>query len=465
MEELKRQIEEERQQEELQQQAAQSGYASNAGKLNWMYKGEAVGEPLATTGDATAITRTGAQSVTQAEKENDEKRMNEPASLGTAQEDEQGRNTAAQSQQPKLFMGSSTHDKNEQWQRLHNDPLLAMKQAQQRAVQQVKSNPVQMQAIKQEINTAQIRSSENDGVNAQTEKNHARESRERRSSLHGKKHHRRHHSPKEESDDYESEREDAAHERRLHRAERHKYRRNRSSRRNASDRHEDDDRSNSYERRRSKQRRTSRHARRRNRSKSRSGSREDDTERGENNPQQPRFGRGDESGVTDSKRESQIARCDHQSRSKSGTRKVKKEDDSKSDMGPRANVQRDTTTAADAAPADGYGLEQRGKAVSEDRLRESKLEFERRKQERKQSEQTRQEQMKHPNKKRKLSDEEKQRRLHAMAEDAKKHEQIRSKRAMQVQADEEHGTSAKDLAAGITAPNSGGSLRARMQMA
>lgn len=74
-----------------------------------------------------AVTKTGAQSVTQAEKEDDLKRMNTPAQLGGAEATEaQSGGVPQPEQRVNLFLGSSSRDKNEQWQRLHNDPLLGV---------------------------------------------------------------------------------------------------------------------------------------------------------------------------------------------------------------------------------------------------------------------------------------------------------------------------------------------------
>jgi hypothetical protein len=93
-----------------------------------MYKGDPVGEPLAS--NASDLPKP-AQSATAAEKSeqpanDDLQRMNQPAYLGTdathAQQQSQQDHTISN-----LFQSSSTQDKNEQWQRLHNDPLLAVR--------------------------------------------------------------------------------------------------------------------------------------------------------------------------------------------------------------------------------------------------------------------------------------------------------------------------------------------------
>lgn len=124
LEEFKKEIEEERKQQELLGEAIASGHVTKAPqeRLEFMYKGQ-VGQAAPTSVDDRVIGK---------------KRFDMPV--------EEGNNLQAQAEVREEEM----HSKNEAWNKLNADPLLVMKQRELQSKQYITNNPVKMAQLKKE---------------------------------------------------------------------------------------------------------------------------------------------------------------------------------------------------------------------------------------------------------------------------------------------------------------------------
>lgn len=145
LEELRKQIAEEREVEELRRVAGAAGHHAPAPeRLEFMYKG-CLAEKRDADQDAYLL---GAKAVSLAEPAAAAKELAEPAAVAARADSGAGAGPAAAPPPPEK---SAAAEKNEAWARLHNDPLLAMRQAEQSAIQHVRNNPARMQALRDEV--------------------------------------------------------------------------------------------------------------------------------------------------------------------------------------------------------------------------------------------------------------------------------------------------------------------------
>lgn len=131
LEDLRTQLEEERQREELLSVAQAAGHKLKSDRLDWMYQG-------------------GMLARAEAEKRNEEAMLaGKPVTLGTAAEE------ATRLEQsvtlPSFYSEDTPASANESWARLHSDPLFAIRQQEIGARKQIAKNPVQMESIKAEV--------------------------------------------------------------------------------------------------------------------------------------------------------------------------------------------------------------------------------------------------------------------------------------------------------------------------
>lgn len=133
LEDLKKQIEEERAREELDALAQAAGVKKREEKLDWMYQG-GVGAKLdanqRTDNDDTGRDRNGVENA----------RADESVLAGGG-----GRTL------PSFYEKDDPSSANEIWQRLHGDPLMIMKQQELQARRSIVSNPIKMDAIKKRV--------------------------------------------------------------------------------------------------------------------------------------------------------------------------------------------------------------------------------------------------------------------------------------------------------------------------
>jgi len=125
IEELQKQLHEEREAQSLRDEAIAGGHLKSSDRLEFMYS-----SVLAKRRDDEA-----------------DERMSKPVEM--ANEDKRLQKVAAGP--GSLFVDDTPKAQNESWSRLHNDPLLMMKQQELAAMKHVKNNPVRMAAIKAEV--------------------------------------------------------------------------------------------------------------------------------------------------------------------------------------------------------------------------------------------------------------------------------------------------------------------------
>jgi len=166
LEDLKKQIEEERAREELEALAQSAGVKKREEKLDWMYQG-GVGAKFDANQRTDALESHEVKEEAVASREGDGERRSLPS----------------------FYEKDDPSSANEIWQRLHGDPLMIMKQQELQARRSIVSNPVKMDAIKRKV-----------------DERYEKERRRRRDRKH------RHHREDEDADRY----------RRKERKERHK---------------------------------------------------------------------------------------------------------------------------------------------------------------------------------------------------------------------------------------------------
>ena len=123
LEDLKKQIEEERAREELEALAQAAGVKKREEKLDWMYQGGVGAKLDANQRTEDVITK-------------------EPV-VATGEVDRRAL--------PSFYEKDDPSSANEIWQRLHGDPLMIMKQQELQARRSIVSNPVKMDAIKKKV--------------------------------------------------------------------------------------------------------------------------------------------------------------------------------------------------------------------------------------------------------------------------------------------------------------------------
>lgn len=130
LEDLRKQIADERQKEELEMVAAAAGHKVRSDRLDWMYQG-------------------GMLAKQEAEKRTEEAMM---SGKPVQQEESSDLNRADQAVLlPTFYSEDTPASANETWARLHSDPLFAIRQQEQTARKAIVANPVKMDHIKTEV--------------------------------------------------------------------------------------------------------------------------------------------------------------------------------------------------------------------------------------------------------------------------------------------------------------------------
>lgn len=167
--ELQRQIEEEREREELENLAARhGGKKKKAERLDFMYNTPLASKALDEERDAYLL---GEKKVTDTVLSG--QGSGNPNMLG-GEESQCERVTSLPSAQAQDL------SRNENWLRLQNDPLFAIKRQQQLALEKIRKNPVKMQQLREEVK--QVRGEQGRGT----------EGEERSGSRHHRRRHRSH---------------------------------------------------------------------------------------------------------------------------------------------------------------------------------------------------------------------------------------------------------------------------------
>ncbi|KAL2475788.1 pre-mRNA-splicing factor CWC25-like protein [Abeliophyllum distichum] len=187
LEELRKQIHEERERSEFRQLQEQAGLVPKQERLEFLYdSGLAVGKGGSSFKTLESLPRT------------------DPETTASS-------SSAASTKQPSSAPGALFEEKpqsaNDTWRKLHSDPLLLIRQREQEALARVKNNPVQMAMIRKSVEEKKPK-----------EKNHIKkdEKKGRKKHHHKKSKHRKHSSSESGSDseDFalpEDKRRDASH--------------------------------------------------------------------------------------------------------------------------------------------------------------------------------------------------------------------------------------------------------------
>lgn len=138
MKDLQKQIAEERAKEEMMQVAEAAGVKVRSDRLDWMYQG-GVGARQEADQRQEAVTTLGGAGAGNSKTAREEQ---EEGLTGRA---------GAVAALPSFYSEDTPASANEMWQRLHADPLFAIKQQEVTARRTILSNPVQMQAIKKQV--------------------------------------------------------------------------------------------------------------------------------------------------------------------------------------------------------------------------------------------------------------------------------------------------------------------------
>ena len=145
LEEMKKEIQEERKLAELQQDAVDAGHSKKSERLDWMYKGSlAEGTRL----EDTKFTRAEGEEEPEELKRERERREDLPPE----RPERRAEYLAPNMDDPKQRV--------EQWNKMNNDPLLAMKQREIQARENIASNPVRREQIRREVDERKRRKKE-----------------------------------------------------------------------------------------------------------------------------------------------------------------------------------------------------------------------------------------------------------------------------------------------------------------
>ena len=145
LEEMKKEIQEERKLAELQQDAIDAGHSKKSERLDWMYKGSlAEGTRL----EDTKFTRAEGEEEPEELKRERELREDLPPERPEC---------VAQYLAPNM---DDPKQRVEAWNKMNNDPLLAMKQREMQARENIASNPVRREQIRREVDERKRRKKE-----------------------------------------------------------------------------------------------------------------------------------------------------------------------------------------------------------------------------------------------------------------------------------------------------------------
>ncbi|CAK0779174.1 hypothetical protein CVIRNUC_004711 [Coccomyxa viridis] len=133
-EEIKKQIIEEREHEELDALAHAAGIKQRSDKLDWMYQGGMVAKAEAN------------KRVEEQQQQQQQQQASQPVLAA-----EPGGPGSAAVKLPTFYAEDTAASANEVWSRLHSDPLFAIKQQEIAARRTIASNPVQMDAIRKQV--------------------------------------------------------------------------------------------------------------------------------------------------------------------------------------------------------------------------------------------------------------------------------------------------------------------------
>ncbi|XP_010519097.1 PREDICTED: pre-mRNA-splicing factor CWC25 homolog, partial [Tarenaya hassleriana] len=133
LEELRLQIQQERERSEFRALQEQAGLAPRQERLEFLYdSGLAVGKPNASSSGHGVSFQT----------------QEQPAKADTSNI---SNNAQQQQSAPGALFEDKSHSANDAWRKLHSDPLLLIRQREQEALTRIKNNPVKMAMIRKSV--------------------------------------------------------------------------------------------------------------------------------------------------------------------------------------------------------------------------------------------------------------------------------------------------------------------------
>ncbi|KAL6546915.1 hypothetical protein OROMI_022636 [Orobanche minor] len=156
IEELRKQIHEERERAEFRQLQEQAGLIPKQERLDFLYEsGLAVGKGSSSFKELESLPKT------------------EPDAAAAASSSASGKQPAV----PGALFEEKSQSANDAWRKLHSDPLLLIRQREQEALARVKNNPIQMAMIRKSVQAEKDKD-----VKKQKKKHHREESTHRKCS-------------------------------------------------------------------------------------------------------------------------------------------------------------------------------------------------------------------------------------------------------------------------------------------
>ncbi|KAG6768840.1 hypothetical protein POTOM_024450 [Populus tomentosa] len=177
LEELRKQIQDERERSEFRLLQEQAGLVPKQERLEFLYdSGLAVGKTSgSSSGGGVGVAFKALEESIPGSTTTSSNNNNAPSS------------SAQQSSAPGALFEDKPHSSNDAWRKLHSDPLLLIRQREQEALARVKNNPIQMAMIRKSVEASK-----------EKEMNHDRKEHQKKHSHSKGKHHK--HSSKLQSD-------------------------------------------------------------------------------------------------------------------------------------------------------------------------------------------------------------------------------------------------------------------------
>lgn len=160
LEELRKQIQEERDRDALLQQAEQGGHLERTARLDWMYMGGMQGQAAAQQREAEEarkeVSAGGRRVLFAPPLAARQAYISSVVYIRSQEQRAPLTHTEAPGKGslptlPSFYTAATPAAQNEMWQRMTNDPLVAIKQQEKAALERLRSNPVVMNRIKAEV--------------------------------------------------------------------------------------------------------------------------------------------------------------------------------------------------------------------------------------------------------------------------------------------------------------------------
>ncbi|KAJ6408654.1 hypothetical protein OIU84_011893 [Salix udensis] len=171
LEELRKQIQDERERSEFRLLQEQAGLVPKQERLEFLYdSGLAVGKTSGSSsgGGVGVAFKSLEESI--------------PGSTTTSNNNNAPSSSAQQSSVPGALFEDKPHSSNDTWRKLHSDPLLLIRQREQEALARVKNNPIQMAMIRKSVEASKEKEVNHDSREHQKKHSHSKGKHHKHSS-------------------------------------------------------------------------------------------------------------------------------------------------------------------------------------------------------------------------------------------------------------------------------------------